>query len=109
MHTVAQVEILQWFVKAGDDVQQFDRLCEVQSDKATVEISSPFVGSIVSLAYPANGEFAHTHKRKKPQLSPRPQRGAHSGGRYSAYGRAAASLRPGRSDELVGSHHNCTR
>ncbi|KAL1507986.1 hypothetical protein AB1Y20_007588 [Prymnesium parvum] len=48
---IAEVEVLQWFVKPGDTVEQFDRLCEVQSDKATVEISSSFEGSILSLAY----------------------------------------------------------
>ena len=48
---IAEVEIMQWFVKPGDEVDQFDKLCEVQSDKATVEITSPFVGSIISLAY----------------------------------------------------------
>jgi 2-oxoisovalerate dehydrogenase E2 component (dihydrolipoyl transacylase) len=56
---IAEVEVMQWFVKAGDKVEQFDKLCEVQSDKATVEITSPFVGSIASLAYAA-GEIAKT-------------------------------------------------
>eukprot|EP00900_Chrysochromulina_parva_P002027 jgi/Chrpa1/11825/Chrysochromulina_OHIO_Genome00022141-RA len=32
---IAEVEVMQWFVKAGDKVEQFDKLCEVQSDKAT--------------------------------------------------------------------------
>ena len=48
---IAEVEVLQWFVKAGDTVQQFDKICEVQSDKATVEISSPIEGTIESIAY----------------------------------------------------------
>eukprot|EP00962_Isochrysis_galbana_P042381 scaffold15834_cov96-Isochrysis_galbana.AAC.5 len=48
---IAEVEVLQWFVGPGDTVEQFDRVCEVQSDKATVEISSPFVGRIESIAY----------------------------------------------------------
>ena len=30
---IAEVEILQWFVKEGDEIGQFDQLCEVQSDK----------------------------------------------------------------------------
>lgn len=28
-----EVEVLQWFVRPGDRVSQFDKLCEVQSDK----------------------------------------------------------------------------
>ena len=48
---IAEVEVMQWFVKPGDEIDQFDKLCEVQSDKATVEITSPFVGTIVSLEY----------------------------------------------------------
>lgn len=48
---IAEVEVLQWFIKPGDKVEQFDRLCEVQSDKATVEISSPYVGVIMSVEY----------------------------------------------------------
>ena len=56
---IAEVEVMQWFVKPGDTVEQFDKLCEVQSDKATVEITSPFVGTIVSLEY-AVGDTAAT-------------------------------------------------
>ncbi|CAM9443669.1 unnamed protein product, partial [Heterosigma akashiwo] len=37
---IHEVELMQWFVKEGDIVRQFDRICEVQSDKATVEITS---------------------------------------------------------------------
>ena len=49
---IAEVELLQWFVSPGDSVAQFDRVCEVQSDKATVEITSRFDGVVESL----NGE-----------------------------------------------------
>jgi len=52
---------MQWFVEAGDSVEQFDKLCEVQSDKATVEITSPFVGRITSLEY-ATGDVAKVGK-----------------------------------------------
>jgi 2-oxoisovalerate dehydrogenase E2 component (dihydrolipoyl transacylase) len=47
---IAEVEVLQWFVQPGDDVKQFDKVCEVQSDKATVEITSRYDGIVESLA-----------------------------------------------------------
>ncbi|MBY0120865.1 dihydrolipoamide acetyltransferase family protein [Bacillus sp. S/N-304-OC-R1] len=39
-------EIVKWFVKPGDKVQEDDVLCEVQNDKAVVEIPSPVAGSV---------------------------------------------------------------
>ena len=54
---ISEVEITEWFVKEGDKVEEFDRLCEVQSDKATVEITSPHECTIESLAY-AVGDMA---------------------------------------------------
>lgn len=46
---IAEVELLQWFVSPGDKVSQFDKVCEVQSDKATVEITSRYDGIVDSL------------------------------------------------------------
>ena len=34
---IAEVEMMQWFVGTGDSVKQFDKLCEVQSDKVSTE------------------------------------------------------------------------
>lgn len=39
-------EIVKWFVKAGDEIQEDDVLCEVQNDKSVVEIPSPVAGKI---------------------------------------------------------------
>jgi 2-oxoisovalerate dehydrogenase E2 component (dihydrolipoyl transacylase) len=47
---IKEVELLQWYVVPGDVVQQFDKICEVQSDKATVEITSRYDGIVVQLA-----------------------------------------------------------
>ena len=47
---IKEVEVLQWFVKEGDSVQEFDTICQVQSDKATVEITSRFAGKIVQIS-----------------------------------------------------------
>mmetsp|Transcript_39303 Transcript_39303/g.84758 ORF Transcript_39303/g.84758 Transcript_39303/m.84758 type:complete len:577 (-) Transcript_39303:226-1956(-) len=46
---ISDVELLQWFVEPGETVVQFDRICEVQSDKAAVEITSRFDGVVESL------------------------------------------------------------
>ena len=43
---IAEVEMMQWFVSEGESVKQFDRICEVQSDKATVEITSRYDGVV---------------------------------------------------------------
>ncbi|KAI7816607.1 2-oxoacid dehydrogenases acyltransferase-domain-containing protein [Gamsiella multidivaricata] len=58
---ITECEVIQWFVKAGDKVEEFDRLCEVQSDKASVEITSRFTGTIATLKYQV-GDMAKVGK-----------------------------------------------
>ncbi|KAI9716310.1 MAG: hypothetical protein M1828_000406 [Chrysothrix sp. TS-e1954] len=48
---IREAMIVQWFVKPGARVEQFDKICEVQSDKANVEITSRFDGVIKKLHY----------------------------------------------------------
>jgi alpha-D-ribose 1-methylphosphonate 5-triphosphate synthase subunit PhnI len=35
---ITECQIIEWFVEPGSRVEQFDRICEVQSDKASVEV-----------------------------------------------------------------------
>ncbi|KAJ2869963.1 hypothetical protein FB639_004703, partial [Coemansia asiatica] len=51
---ITECEVIQWFVKPGDKVSQFDKICEVASDKATVEITSRYDGVIKKLYYKDN-------------------------------------------------------
>ncbi|CAN6726503.1 unnamed protein product [Malus baccata var. baccata] len=48
---IAECELLKWFVREGDQVDEFQPLCEVQSDKATIEITSRYLGKVSQLLY----------------------------------------------------------
>ncbi|XP_011140091.1 lipoamide acyltransferase component of branched-chain alpha-keto acid dehydrogenase complex, mitochondrial [Harpegnathos saltator] len=48
---IRDVTVKEWFVKPGDRVRQFDNICEVQSDKASVTITSRYDGLIKNLRY----------------------------------------------------------
>src|ERR1700710_474419 len=58
---IRECEIIQWFVEPEARVEEWDKLCEVQSDKASVEITSRFAGVIKKLHYEA-GEMAQVGK-----------------------------------------------
>ncbi len=49
---IAEVEIVKWYAKIGDEVHEEQRLVDIMTDKATVEIAAPVSGWIVS----RNGE-----------------------------------------------------
>ena len=54
---IAECEVIRWFIQPGDLIQQFDKVCEVQSDKANVEITSRYDGRVKELKYKV-GELA---------------------------------------------------
>ena len=47
---IAEAEIVAWHVKVGDRVQEDDKIADVMTDKATVEMESPVSGVVVSIA-----------------------------------------------------------
>ncbi|XP_011214615.2 lipoamide acyltransferase component of branched-chain alpha-keto acid dehydrogenase complex, mitochondrial [Bactrocera dorsalis] len=51
---IREVTVKEWFVKVGDTVEQFDDLCEVQSDKASVTITSRYDGKIAKIHHPVD-------------------------------------------------------
>ncbi|RYP05326.1 hypothetical protein DL765_009877 [Monosporascus sp. GIB2] len=58
---IVECEIIQWFVEPEARVEEFSPLCEVQSDKASVEITSRFSGIVKKLYYDA-GDMARVGK-----------------------------------------------
>ncbi|CAL1678642.1 unnamed protein product [Lasius platythorax] len=48
---IRDVTVKEWFVKPGDRVSQFDEICEVQSDKASVTITSRYDGLVKALHF----------------------------------------------------------
>ena len=47
---IAEAEIVAWHVKIGDVVEEDDPLCDMMTDKATVEMTAPVSGKIVEVA-----------------------------------------------------------
>ncbi|MCD9559381.1 Bce2p [Datura stramonium] len=48
---IAECELLKWFVQEGEQVEEFQPLCEVQSDKATIEITSRYKGKVSQILH----------------------------------------------------------
>lgn len=46
---ISECELIAWHVKEGDAVEEFQPICEVQSDKASIEITSRYSGTIVRI------------------------------------------------------------
>ncbi|MES2297132.1 MAG: dihydrolipoamide acetyltransferase family protein [Pseudomonadota bacterium] len=46
---IAEVELVEWYVKVGDTISEDMVLADVMTDKATIEIPSPVVGKVLTL------------------------------------------------------------
>lgn len=55
---VHEAQVLAWKVRAGQRVAAFDPLCEVESAKAAVELTTPVAGTVVETRF-AEGDVAH--------------------------------------------------
>lgn len=47
---IAEAEIVAWHVKLGDMVEEDDRIADMMTDKATVEMESPVSGKVIEVA-----------------------------------------------------------
>ncbi|MBB4859927.1 2-oxoisovalerate dehydrogenase E2 component (dihydrolipoyl transacylase) [Novosphingobium chloroacetimidivorans] len=47
---IAEAEIVAWHVKVGDMVEEDDRVADMMTDKATVEMESPVSGKVIEVA-----------------------------------------------------------
>ncbi len=43
----AEAELVAWHVNVGDQIEEDQPLCDVMTDKATVEVTAPFAGKVV--------------------------------------------------------------
>ena len=48
---VKEVQVIQWYVEEGAQVEEWGNLCEVQSDKASVDITSKFTGVVKKIHF----------------------------------------------------------
>jgi 2-oxoisovalerate dehydrogenase E2 component (dihydrolipoyl transacylase) len=55
---IAEAEIVAWHVKLGDTIAEDEPLCDMMTDKATVEMTAPVGGTIVEVAGEVGDQIA---------------------------------------------------
>lgn len=55
---IHEAVLVKWLVNPGDTVKEDDPFCEVETDKAVVELPSPYSGTVLKLHY-AVGDLVH--------------------------------------------------
>ena len=57
-NSVESSQILAWHKAVGDVVERGQMLCEIETDKATMEVQAPESGVLLEIYYPENAEVA---------------------------------------------------
>ena len=82
--SVTEATVSTWFKKVGDAVAQDEMLCELETDKVSVEVPSPASGTLAEI-YAADGATvagrrqARPHRRRRGRRRPAPPRRAAAG------------------------------
>ncbi len=96
---ITEGEIVRWLVKEGDEVQADQTLAEIETDKAVVEMPSPYAGTVLKLHFKEKdlvkvGQALVTIGEKGESLAAGPPE-PHLAVRPAAAGAAPAPGRPG--------------
>ncbi len=53
-NSVESCLIVQWFKNAGDSIAEGEALCEIETDKSTIEVEAPVAGTVLDIFFPAD-------------------------------------------------------
>ncbi|MEI4197391.1 2-oxoglutarate dehydrogenase complex dihydrolipoyllysine-residue succinyltransferase [Roseovarius sp. E0-M6] len=91
--SVSEATVSTWFKKVGDNVSQDEMLCELETDKVSVEVPSPAAGTLCDIlaqegdTVQANGRIAvisgSADGTMTPEVRPEPMDETAEGGQYS--------------------------
>ena len=67
--SITEVQIAKWLKSEGDHVEQDENICEIETDKATVELPAPVTGVLTKLlkrvARSARRRSHRVHRRRR--------------------------------------------
>jgi len=98
---IAEVELVEWYVQAGDTIAADQVLADLMTDKATVEVPAPVAGKVISLGGKAGDKLAVGSELVRLELegedgaAPLPRPAERGEGRGEGPARVAASSEPG--------------
>ena len=104
--SVTEATIAKWFKKEGDAVKRDEPLCELETDKVTVEVPSPADGMLESISAKAGstvgvGAVLGSIAEGKAGANPPKPEGAKVGAAPKAEPQKPASVKPGPAPEAV--------